>query len=103
MFGIHHNSCNFLDHLFVAGFVGSSPCVVNVSVLSRSVVSDSATSWTVARLAPLSMGFSRQDYWSVLLCPSLGDLPDLGIEPESLMSSALASRVFTASATWEAP
>ena len=41
------------------------------------------TSWTVAHQAPLSMGFSRQEYWSGLLCPPPGDLPDLEIEPES--------------------
>ena len=39
--------------------------------------------WTVARQAPLSMGFSRQKYWSGLPFPSPGDLPDLGIEPGS--------------------
>ena len=38
------------------------------------------TLWTVARQAPLSMGFSRQDYWSGLPCPPPGDLPNLGIE-----------------------
>ena len=42
-----------------------------------------ATPWTVARQAPLSMGFSRQEYWSWLPFPSLGDLPDPGIEPGS--------------------
>ena len=42
-----------------------------------------ATSWTVARQAPLSMGFSRQEYWSGLPFPSPGDLPDPGIEPGS--------------------
>ena len=39
------------------------------------------TPWTVALQAPLSMGFSRQEYWSGLLCPSPADLPDPGIEP----------------------
>ena len=39
--------------------------------------------WTVARQAPLSMGFPRQEYWSGLLFPSLGDLPDPGIKPKS--------------------
>ena len=39
--------------------------------------------WTVARQAPLSMGFSRQEYWSGLSFPSPGDLPDLGTEPRS--------------------
>ena len=43
-----------------------------------------ATLWTVARQAPLSRGFSRQDYWSGLSCPSPGDLPDPGVEPSLL-------------------
>ena len=51
--------------------------------VSYSVMSDSATLWTVAHQAPLSMGFSMQEYWSGLLFPSPQDLPDLGIEPES--------------------
>ena len=42
-----------------------------------------ATPWTVAYQAPPSMGLSRQEYWSGLLLPSLGDLPDPGIEPGS--------------------
>ena len=41
------------------------------------------TPWTVARQAPLAMEFSRQEYWSGLPFPSLGDLPDQGIEPTS--------------------
>ena len=41
------------------------------------------TTWTVARQAPLSMEFSRQEYWSGLPFPSPGDLPDPGIEPGS--------------------
>ena len=49
------------------------------------------------------MGFSRQEYWSGLLFPSLGDLPDPGIEPVSLISPALAGGFFTTSTTWEAP
>ena len=44
-------------------------------------MSDSATPWKVAGQAPLSMGFSRQEYWSGLPFPSPGDLPDPGIEP----------------------
>ena len=52
--------------------------------------------------APLSMGFSRQEYWSGLPCPPPGDLPDPGIKPISLMFPALAGRFFTASAAWEA-
>ena len=42
-----------------------------------------ATPWTVAHQAPLSMGFSRQEYWSGLPFPSPGDLPNPGIEPRS--------------------
>ena len=41
------------------------------------------TPWTVARQAPLSMGFSRQEYWSGLPFPSPGDLPNPGIESMS--------------------
>ena len=57
---------------------------------------------TAACQAPLSMGFSRQEYWSGLPCPPPGDLPDPGIKPASLMSPALAGEFFTTSATWEA-
>ena len=42
------------------------------------------TSWTVARQAPLSMEFSRKEYWSMLPFPSLGDIPDPGIKPRLL-------------------
>ena len=67
-----------------------------------SVVSDSVTLWTVACQAALSMGFSRQEYWSRLPFPTPGDLPDPGIEPESLMPPVLAGGFFTTSTTWEA-
>ena len=60
------------------------------------------TPWTVACQAPLSMGFSRQEYWSGLPCPPPGDLPYPGIEPMSPASPALVGRFFTASATWKA-
>ena len=59
--------------------------------------------WTVARQAPLSMGFSRQEYWSGLPCPPPEDLPDPGIKPASPKSPALAGGFFTTSTTWEAP
>ena len=49
--------------------------------------------------APLCMGFSRQDYWSGLPCPSPGDLPDTEIEPVSLVSPCIASGFFTMSTT----
>ena len=50
----------------------------------------------------LSMEFSRQEYWSGLPFPPLGDLPDPGIEPMSLASPTLAGRLFTSSPIWEA-
>ena len=59
------------------------------------------TLWTVALQAPLSMGFSRQEYWNGLPCPPPGDLPDPGIKPVSLKSPASAGRFFTTSTTWE--
>ena len=56
---------------------------------SHSFVSNSATPWTGARQAPLSMGFSRHECWSKLPCPPPEGLPHPGIEPTSLMSPAL--------------
>ena len=53
--------------------------------------------------APLSMGFSRQVYWSGLSRAPSGDLPNPEIKPTSLISPAMAGRFFTTSATWEAP
>ena len=50
----------------------------------------------------LSMGFSRQEYWSGLLCPPPGGLPDPGIEPSSLPSTCIVRRVLYHYATWEA-
>ena len=61
-----------------------------------------AIPWTVAHQAPLSMGFSRQEYWSGLPCSSQGDLPHPEIVSASLKSSVLAGRLFKASATREA-
>jgi len=56
---------------------------VVVVVQSLSRVQLFATPWTIAHQAPLSMGFSRQEYWSGLPFPSAGDLPGPGIEPAS--------------------
>ena len=60
---------------------------------SLSRVRPFATLWTVAYQASPSMGFSRQEYWSELPCPSPGDLPDPGTEPGSpaLEADALTS------------
>ena len=64
-----------------------------VKVKSLSHVRLFATLWTVAHQAPLSMGFSRQEYWSGLPFPSPGDLPNPGIKPGSptLQADALPS------------
>ena len=56
---------------------------------------------TVAQQAPLSMGFSRQEYWNGLPCPPSGDLHHSGIEPMSPTCSALAGGFFTTIANWE--
>ena len=62
-------------------------------MLSRfSCVRLFASPWTLAHQAPLSMGFFRQEYWSGLPCPSLGDLSDPWIEPKHLTSPALTFR-----------
>ena len=72
-------------------------CVQSLSRIQLFV-----TPWTVAHQAPLSTGFSRQEYWSGLPFPPAGDLPNSGIKPVSLASLALAGRFFTTSTTWEA-
>ena len=59
------------------------------------------TLWTIANQAPLSMGFSRQEYWIWMPCPPSGIFPT-GTEPAFLTSPALEGRFFTISATWEA-
>ena len=58
--------------------------------------------WTVPCQAVLSMGFSKQEYWSGLPCSPPGDLLNSGIEPTSLMSPALAGGSFTTNTSWEA-
>ena len=61
------------------------------------------TPWTAAHQAPLSMGFSRHEYWSGFPCPAQGDLPNARTEPMSLVSPELAGGFFTTSVIWEAP
>ena len=65
------------------------------------VMYNSAIPGVIACQAPLSIEFSRQEYWSGLPYPPPGHLPDPGIEPTSLTSSAVIGRFFTTSATWE--
>ena len=67
--------------------------LASVYALSLICIRLFVTSWAVARQAPLSMEFSRQEYWSGLPFPSPGDLLHPGTEPDSLMYPALASSV----------
>ena len=66
---------------------------VHIQLLSHVLLF--VTPWTVTCQAPLSMEISRQEYWCGLPFPSPEDLPDPGIEPESLVSPALAGGLFT--------
>ena len=84
-----------LSHLYMT--TGKTMCVCMLSCVWHF-----ATPWTIAGQAPLSMNFSRWEYWSGLPFPPPGDLPDPGIEPTSLVSPALTGRFFTTSATWQA-
>ena len=68
--------------------------------VSSSVMFDSEAPWIVAHQAPLSMEFSRQEYWSGLLWPLPGDLPNPGIKPRV---SHIACTFFTIWAIREAP
>ena len=63
-------------------------------------MSDSAIPWTVVYQASLSMGFSRQEYWSGLPFPSPGDLPDLGIKPKSPALQELSGWGPACPSTW---
>ena len=75
---------------------------MHVCMLSHlSQVQLFVTLWTIACQVPLSMGFSRKEYWNGLPCPPPGDLPDPGIKPVSLTSPALTGRFFTTRATWK--
>ena len=84
------------------------PCVcvcvcVCVCILSFQCVQLFVTLWTVAHQAPLSTGFSRQEYWSGLLCPPPEDLSNPGIDPLSLKSPALAGGFFSTTANLGSP
>ena len=85
-------------------FLFSAQSVLRCMLSHSSCIRLCATLRNEAHQAPLSMGFPRQQYWSFgLPFSSPGDLPNPGIEPESLTSPALAGGVFTTSATQEAP
>ena len=72
-------------------------------MLSCLVVSNSfVIPWTVARQAPLSTEFSRQEYWSGLPFPSPGDIPDPGVEPDTSCVFCIGRQILYHWATWEA-
>ena len=83
--------------MYITGYEMSLCVLIHFSCVRLLV-----TPWTVACQAPLSMGFSRQEYWSGLPYPPPGDLPNPGIEPASLMFPGLASGFFTTHTTWKA-
>ena len=87
----------FVSHMRPLSVLVTHACVL--SCFSR--VQLLVTLWTVVRQAPLSMEFSRQEYWSGLPCPPPGDLPCPGIEPGSVMPPASAGGFLTTSTTWE--
>ena len=87
-------------------FLGQSPKAIDIKAkinnwslvgLVAKSCTTLATSWTVAHQAPLSMGFSREEYWSGLPFPSLGDLPDPGIKPKSpaLQADSLSTELWS--------
>ena len=69
------------EHRVLATGPPGKSLILSVCVLSH--IHFFATPWTVAHQAPLSVGFSRQEYWSGLPFPSPGDIPNLGTEPVS--------------------
>ena len=75
-------------------------CALSVSVCVLSPVRFFENSWTPARHAPLSTGFSRQECWRGLPFLSPGDLSDPGIKPVSLVFPTLADGFVTTSTTW---
>ena len=90
------NQQNFLSMYYVPG-PESHSCLLN----RFSRVRLFATLWTLALQAPLSLGFSRQEYWSGLPCPPPGHLSGPGIKPAPLMSPALVGRFSITSTTRE--
>ena len=92
--------CDHLFHIYRLIFLFYTHDTENTHCHTRvlshfSCVRLFATPWTVAPQPPLSMGFSRQEFWSGLPCPLPGDLPDPGIQPMPLTSPASAGGFFT--------
>ena len=92
-----------IDYIWTSLLVSTIDIIVNPPLPMCSIVSNSATPWTVSHEAPLPMEFSRQEYWSGLPFSTPRDLPNPEIKPTSLTSPALAGRFFTTSTTWMQP
>ena len=91
-----------LSHrILVVGCLVRTPCMRFMRVKLLSQVQLWMIPWTVACQAPLSMGYSSQEYWSGLPSTPPENLPNPGMEPTFLMSPALAGGFFTTSTTWE--
>ena len=97
---VHHRTSSPYLYKLIPFNVSISMCCVVLHHFSH--VPLFATLWTVAYQAPLSVGFSRQEYWSGMPFPPSQDLPDPRIQPVSLKSPALSGRLFTTGAIWEA-
>ena len=82
---------------------GNKPTMYAFMLGCFSCVQLFVTSWTVAHQVPLSMGFSRKEYWSGLTCPLPGDLPDLGMEHEPPVVSCTAGGLLYLWATGGSP
>ena len=96
-----------LPYFSVVHIGGTSVCMYMYACMCAKLLSHIqlfVALWPIAHTvqAPLSMGFSRQEYWSGWPCPPPRDLPEPGIEPVSLTSPGLAGRFFTTGATREA-
>ena len=104
MVGWHHqlNGCEFVLAPGVGEGQGSLACQSprGRKELDMTEQLNNNNEWSVAGQAPLSMGFSRQGYWSGLPCPPAGHLSSPRIKPMSLVSPVLASQSFTTSVTW---
>ena len=89
------------SNIFIAQSCKAEKIIVkiNMSCFSLSYIGLFVTTWTVACQAPLSMGFYRQEYWRGQPFLSPGDLPNPWTELVSFVSTALAGRIFTTSAT----
>ena len=94
---ITSQNIDIAEDLFICSVIFPLKCIHVATVVFNSFV----TLWTVTHQAALSIGFTRQEYWSELPFSPLGDFPDPAIESASFMSPALAGEFFTTSVSWD--